>query len=158
MTSTVAAAIIPELVALDAPAPADRDALFRQMAHRLLDTGRIGDLAAFVEALEHRESLGSTYMGNGLALPHGKSATVTQPSVVFWRLAEPMTYVSADESGPVTRAVMLAVPEGGEQEHVRALATLARMLMDDESIAGLDAATEPQDVVDVVRRFAENHA
>lgn len=155
MTSTVTLAIAPELVALDVPAPADRDELLRRMSEQLLATGRIGDIAMFRAALDEREALGSTYMGDGLALPHGRSSTVTQPSIVYWRLASPMVYESSGESGPVTRAVMLAVPEDGDEDHLRVLALLARMLMDEESQQALDAAQRPQDVVDTVVRFAQ---
>jgi mannitol/fructose-specific phosphotransferase system IIA component (Ntr-type) len=158
MSTTVTDAIAPELVALDVVPPADRDALFDGMIAQLSAAGRIGDPVAFREALEERESLGSTYMGNDLALPHGRSATVTRPSIVFWRLASAMTYASQDEEGPVTKAVMLAVPEGSDAEHLRALALLARMLMHDESVAALDAATRPEQVVAVVAAFARTHS
>lgn len=157
MPTPVAEVIIPELVALDVPPPSDRDALFDAMVARLSEAGRIGDPSAFRAALEEREALGSTYMGDELALPHGRSATVVCPSVVFWRLRSPMTYTSQDETGPVTRVVMLAVPAGSEGEHLRTLALFARLLMHDESVAALDAASSPQDVVEVVARFAEAH-
>ncbi len=157
MTSTVASAIAPELVTLDVPAPADQDELFRQMSEQLLAAGRIGDITMFRAALDEREALGSTYMGDGLALPHGRSSTVTRASIVYWRFVSPMPYESCGERGPVTRAVMLAVPEGGDEDHLRALALLARMLTDEESVAALDAAEQPQDVVDTVIRFAQTH-
>ncbi len=156
MTPTsIASAIEPDLVALDVPAPASRAELFLGMSRQLLRTGRISDIDAFLAALEERELLGSTYMGNDLALPHGRSHVVDRPSIVLWQLAAPMTYESAGESGPVTRVVMLAVPDGGDQDHLRALALLARMLMNDEALAALDAASSPEQVVEAVVGFAD---
>jgi mannitol/fructose-specific phosphotransferase system IIA component (Ntr-type) len=157
MSSTIAAAIAPELVLLDAPVPANREELFALMSEQLLKAGRIEDVARFRRALDEREALGSTYMGNDLALPHGRSSTVTRASIVYWRFASPFTYESAGESGPVTRAVMLAVPEGGADDHLRALAMLARMLLDDDAVQALDSATEPAQVVTVVQEFARTH-
>jgi len=154
--ATIGSAITPELVSLDVSPPTDRAELFAGMTAQLLAAGRIGDPEQFRLALDERETLGSTYMGDGLALPHGRSATVTEPSIVYWRLAAPMTYESAGESGPVTRAVMLAVPEGADDDHLRALALLARMLLDEPSVAALDTATRPDEVVDVVVRFADS--
>lgn len=154
MEQVVIEAIEPSLVRLDVAPPTSQRELFTAMVDQLVDTGRVSDARAFLDALYERESLGSTYMGNLIALPHGKSAVVTQPTIVFWRLAEPMTYESQDESGPVTRVAMLAVPEGAESEHLRVLATLARFLMNDDSIAALDAATSPGDVVAAIASYA----
>ena len=67
-----------------------------------------------------------------------------------------MTYESCGESGQVHRIVMLAVPEGGDHVHLDALAPLARMLMDEESVAALEAATSAQEVVDVMVSFARS--
>jgi mannitol/fructose-specific phosphotransferase system IIA component (Ntr-type) len=156
-TNTISSAIEPSLVTLHVPAPASRAELFLAMSRQLLATDRISDIDAFLEALEEREQLGSTYMGNDLALPHGRSPVVTRPSIVFWQLSEPMTYESSGESGPVTRVVMLAVPDGGAQDHLRALALLARMLVNDEALAALDTAASPEQVVEIVVGFAESH-
>lgn len=155
---TMAAAITTDLVALDVEPPASKEELFRGMSACLVRSGRVRDAEAFLAALEERESLGSTFMGDGLALPHGKGATVTQASIVIWRLRSPMTYTSYDETGPVDRIVMLAVPDGGEGEHLQAVALLARLLMDDDAVAGLGAARDPHDVVDIVVQFAAARA
>lgn len=150
----MAAAIKPNLVALDVEPPVSKDDLFRGMANCLAAAGRVRDVDEFIAALEQRESLGPTYMGDGLALPHGRSSTVTEPSVAFWRLRTPMNYRSCGDEGEVHRVLMLAVPDGGANDHLRALAILARLLMDEEAVAKLDAATAPQDVIDVVVGFA----
>ncbi|QZN86438.1 PTS sugar transporter subunit IIA [Cellulomonas sp. C5510] len=147
-------AIGEDLVRLDVPAPASKAELFRAMAQTLAADGRIDDVDDFLAALEEREQLGPTYMGDGLALPHGRGATVRRPSVAFWRLAEPLTYTSCGETGEVRRVFMLAVPEGGATEHLQALALLARLLMDDDAVHALDVARTPAEAVDVVVAFA----
>lgn len=147
MTAIFASAIIPGLVRLNAPAPANQDELFTLMATQLHQEGRIAEIASFRAALYQREALGSTYMGHGLALPHGRSATVNQASIVYWHFAQAFDYASAGEHGPVKRAIMLAVPADGADDQLQMLASLARMLLDDELLAALDAATSPEEIV-----------
>ncbi|HEY0187816.1 MAG TPA: PTS sugar transporter subunit IIA [Cellulomonas sp.] len=151
---TMARAIGEELVRLDMVPPGSKAELFRAMADDLAADGRIGDVEEFLAALEERERLGPTYMGDGLALPHGRSATVRRPSVVFWRLRAPLAYTSCGETGEVRRVFMLAVPDGADTEHLQALALLARLLMDDDAVHALDAARTPVEAVDIVVAFA----
>lgn len=146
------------LVELDLEPPADKRALFEHMTDLLLRSGRIEDRAAFLDALEHRESLGSTFMGDGLAIPHGQSDTVARPSIAYVRLARPMPYESSGESGDAHHAFMLAVPAGGENDHLAALAFLARGLMDDGIRNALETAAEPIDVVDAFEALAAREA
>lgn len=145
-----------ELVTLDAPAPASKDELFTRMVAQLRAVGRVSDEAAFREALEEREAIGSTYMGDAIAIPHGKSATVGHPSVCVWRLATPLPYESHGESGPVTRVFMLAMPDSAGDEHLRTLAAVARLLAHDDVRLALDRATDPGTVVSLLTEQLEH--
>lgn len=141
-------------VELDITPPQSKGALFEHMTGLLVRGERVEDRTAFLDALEHRESLGSTFMGDGLAIPHGQSETVARPSIAYVRLARPMAYESAGEAGDVHHVFMLAVPAGGENDHLAALAFLARGLMDDGIRAALESAAEPIDVVDAFEALA----
>ncbi|MFT4305437.1 MAG: PTS sugar transporter subunit IIA [Microbacterium sp.] len=136
-----------ELVELGVAPPASKQDLFVHMAEMLKRNRRIEQVPPFLEALEHRETQGSTYMGDGLAIPHGQSSTVREPSVAYLRLAQPMAYESNGEVGDVEHAFMLAVPEGAANDHLQALAFLARALVDPVVRAALDAAATPEEVV-----------
>ena len=144
-----------ELIQLDAPAPASKQALFEQIADLMQSQRRVTNAAAYVEALEARENQGSTFMGEGLAIPHGLSDTVTQPSIAYVRLASPFAYESAGDGGDVTHIFALAVPDGGAGDHLAALAFLARGLLDDSLRARLETASAPEDVVDAFTELAQ---
>lgn len=143
------------LIQLDAPAPASKQALFEQIASAMHREGRVRDAAAYLDALEARENQGSTFMGEGLAIPHGLSDTVAQPTIAYVRLASPFTYESAGDGGDVTHVFALAVPGGGATDHLAALAFLARGLLDDDLRARLETARAPGDVIDAFAELAQ---
>lgn len=142
-----------DLITLDQKPPASKDELFAQMVQQLVETGRARDAADAIEALQEREATGSTYMGNRIAIPHAKSSTFATPSVSAWRLTSPMSYTSFDEEGDVTRVFMLTMPDGAEQEHLKVLAKVARMLSHDEVLSDFDAATSASAVVDLLSEY-----
>lgn len=141
------------LISLDQEPPASKDDLFAQMVQQLIGVGRARDAAEAIEALQEREATGSTYMGNRIAIPHAKSSTFATSSVSAWRLAAPMAYTSFDEEGDVTRIFMLTMPDGAEQEHLKVLAKVARMLSHDEVLDDFDAARSPSAVVALLSEY-----
>jgi PTS system nitrogen regulatory IIA component len=90
-----------------------------------------GNPAAEVfEALNDRESLGSTGLGNGIAVPHGKYAPLKGVMAVFMRLEHPVDFESVDDQ-PVDIVMMLLAPMGAGADHLKALARVARILRTD---------------------------
>jgi mannitol/fructose-specific phosphotransferase system IIA component (Ntr-type) len=83
------------------------------MAKLLKNAGCIEDESEFVKALYEREKQGSTYMGNGIAIPHGKSDTVKRAAAAFCRCA-PFLYESNNDTGEVGIVFVLAVPQKTE--------------------------------------------
>ncbi|MEO6394981.1 MAG: PTS sugar transporter subunit IIA [Devosia sp.] len=79
------------------------------------------------DALNDRESLGSTGLGNGIAVPHGKFASLKSVMAVFMKLNEPIDFESVDDQ-PVDIVVMLLAPMGAGADHLKALARVARVL------------------------------
>lgn len=132
----------------------DKDELFRFFAARFKEDGRILNEEDFVSALYQREDTGPTYMGEFIALPHGKSDTVQKNTIGFCRLTEPMLYRSFDEEGPVKLIFMLGVQGSAQgKEYLRILATLSRLLVYEEFISSLENAGSYEDVLKVFEEF-----
>lgn len=91
------------------------------------------DREAVREALLARESLGSTGLGGGIAIPHGKLAGLTHVAAVFVRLDHPIDFEAVDDQ-PVDLVMALFAPLGGGAEHLKALSRVARLLRT-ESVA-----------------------
>lgn len=143
-------------VVLDHEPFADKEELFRFLAGRLREDGRILSEQEFIDALHQREDTGSTYMGEDIALPHGKSTTVQKNSICFCRLTAPMIYQSHDEEGPVRLVFMLGVQGGTEgREYLRILADLSRLLMHEEFVEALEKAASYEEVLKIFENFLD---
>jgi nitrogen PTS system EIIA component len=84
---------------------------------------------AIAEILLQREKLGSTGVGNGIAIPHGKLPKLNQLFGLFARLERPVDFESLD-SQPVDLIFLLLAPETAGADHLKALARVARLLRD----------------------------
>lgn len=139
----------------------DRDDAIRQLAQRLAEQGKIADTSAFLNEVFHRESLGPTALGEGLAVPHGKSAAVKEAAFAVATLSEPLAWEGVDGPEPVELIFLLAIPpnEAGST-HIQILTELTTRLADDRLrervmaatsaealLAALDTAPEEQTVV-----------
>jgi PTS system nitrogen regulatory IIA component len=83
------------------------------------------------EILTQREKLGSTGVGNGIAIPHGKLAKLSKLFGLFARLERPIDFEALDGQ-PVDLVFLLLAPEGAGADHLKALARVARLLRDPE--------------------------
>ena len=83
------------------------------------------------ETLMQREKLGSTGVGNGIAIPHGKLPKLEKLVGLFARLDRPIDFESLDGQ-PVDLIFLLLAPEGAGADHLKALARVARLLRDPE--------------------------
>lgn len=86
---------------------------------------------AILEILLQREKLGSTGVGNGIAIPHGKLPKLGRLFGLFARLERPIDFESLD-SQPVDLIFLLLAPEAAGADHLKALARVARLLRDPE--------------------------
>lgn len=86
---------------------------------------------AILEILLQREKLGSTAVGNGVAIPHGKLAKLGRLFGLFARLERPIDFEALD-SQPVDLVFLLLAPEAAGADHLKALARVARLLRDPE--------------------------
>ena len=87
------------------------------------------DERAIFEVLLERERLGSTGVGAGVAIPHGKLAGLDRLYGVFARLAQPIDFDAVDDR-PVDLLFVLLAPEGAGADHLKALARVSRLLRD----------------------------
>jgi PTS system nitrogen regulatory IIA component len=89
------------------------------------------DTREVFQTLLRREQLGSTAIGHGVALPHGRMPGLERPVGTFVRLSQPADFDALDGE-PVQLVLALLVPDEENQEHLQVLARLARMLDDAE--------------------------
>jgi PTS system nitrogen regulatory IIA component len=83
------------------------------------------------EILQQREKLGSTGVGNGIAIPHGKLPKLDKLFGLFARLERPVDFEALDGQ-PVDLVFLLLAPEAAGADHLKALARVARLLRDPE--------------------------
>jgi PTS system nitrogen regulatory IIA component len=115
--------------------------LFEDLAERAAEiTGH--DAAEILDAIVTREELGSTGLGNGIAIPHGKIAGLNGVTALVARLAEPIDFDSVDDQ-PVDIVVMLLAPTGAGADHLKALSRVARLLRTEAVVEDLRRAGDP---------------
>ena len=90
------------------------------------------------DVILQRERLGSTGVGHGIAIPHGKLASINTIVGVFARLENAVDFEALDDQ-PVDLVFLLLAPEGAGADHLKALSRIARVLRDPELVAKLRA-------------------
>ena len=102
------------------------------------------------DSLFAREKLGSTGLGQGIAIPHGRIKGLKQAAGAFLRLATPVPFDSPD-GRPVNLLFVLLVPEQATEEHLQILSELAQRFAERPFREALLAAPDPATVVDLFR-------
>ncbi len=141
--------ITPDLVSLDVGLGDDKAAVIRSLAARVVAQGRATDADALFADAWAREEKDETGLPGGIAIPHAKSAAVTEPSLAFARRTPGVDFGAPD--GPADLVFLIAAPEGAAEAHLAVLSKLARSLMQDDFTSGLRAATSNDEVVAIVR-------
>lgn len=136
-----------QAIALDSTA-ADQAAVIDQLVELQCNHGNITDKAAYKAAIYAREKEASTYVDNGITVPHAKAACVTRPSLAVLRLSNPVQYNPEDDSKS-DLFFMIAAPENGSL-HVDMLARMMQMLMHEDFVEQLRAAKTPQAFLDCI--------
>jgi PTS system nitrogen regulatory IIA component len=98
---------------------------------------------AIFDVLLQREKLGTTGIGRGVAIPHGKMQEVKRLHGIFARLPKPIDFDAIDEQ-PVDLIFLLLAPESAGADHLKALARISRLLRDDAICAKLRGADDPE--------------
>ncbi len=121
-----------------------KKALLAELAGKAASLFKLDERRLFDRLLE-RERLGSTGIGGGIAIPHGRMATLLKPMGMFARLGHPVDFDSIDER-PVDTVFLLLAPEGAGADHLKALARVSRLLRDRSLVEKL-RATESADAL-----------
>jgi nitrogen PTS system EIIA component len=136
---TIDEILAPEDVVAGLRAPSKK-ALLESLAARAADRLGLG-VDEILASLARREELGSTGVGDGVALPHARLEGIERPFGLLARLRDPMDFDAVDDR-PVDLVFLLLLPAGSEGRHLNALACVARWLRDPETAADLRGARD----------------
>ena len=141
-----------DLVAPNAVVPAlkvnGKKQALQELAAKAAELSGQNERAIF-EILLQREKLGSTGVGNGVAIPHGKLPKLGKLFGLFARLARPVDFEALDGQ-PVDLVFLLLAPEGAGADHLKALARIARLLRDQDIAKKLRASRDAQAIYSVL--------
>lgn len=112
--------------------------LLQEVAARAAQVARLPERKIF-ETLMERERLGTTGIGQGIAIPHGRLGDVSEIVGVFAQLETAIDYDAVDTQ-PVDLVFMLLAPEGAGADHLKALARVSRLLRNQSATEKLRAA------------------
>jgi PTS system nitrogen regulatory IIA component len=123
----------------------DKIGVIREFAGILQATGRVTDAEALVRVLLERESLGSTGIGDGVAIPHGKLSYITNMVVAFGRSSRGVDFQSLDAK-PVYLFFLLVTPDNKPGDHLKALARISRILKNPDLRENLKRTSDRQEL------------
>ena len=105
--------------------------------------------ALVTDSLFSRERLGSTGLGHGVAIPHGRIKGLKAPMAAVLQLEQPIGFDAPDEQA-VKLLIFLLVPEAATQKHLEILSEIAELLSDADLREKLIACTSSQDLYDLI--------
>jgi len=123
----IAPLLSPEHVRIDVDA-SGKSRIFEEVAQIFAALPGV-DATHVVESLAAREKMGSTGIGQGVALPHARIKGLRQPLAAFMRLRHPISF-DAPDGKPVSVLLVLLIPERATEEHLQLLAEAAQMFSD----------------------------
>jgi PTS system nitrogen regulatory IIA component len=130
--------------------------LLQELSQRAAKLSGLDEREIF-DALLHRERLGSTGIGEGVAIPHGKLAKVKTIFGIFARLERPIDFESLD-GAPVDLVFLLIAPEASGADHLKALACVARVLRDPTLVSAVRATRDADALFSLFDQRSTPHA
>jgi PTS system nitrogen regulatory IIA component len=128
----------------------------QDLARRAADITGLHERAIF-DVLMERERLGTTGVGNGIAIPHGKMANLDRLYGLFARLEHSVDFHSIDEQ-PVDLIFLLLAPESAGADHLKALARVSRLLRDGSVCEKLRGTNDAEALFALLTESMENRA
>jgi PTS system nitrogen regulatory IIA component len=110
------------------------------------------EAGAVVGFLNAREDLGSTALGAGVAIPHGRVKGLKQPIAAFIKLRKPIDFAAPDGEA-VSILIFLLVPEKATQQHLEILSSIAQLLSDPEARKSLTLENNPEQVCHLLQNW-----
>lgn len=142
--------ISPALVNLDLQATSKLEVI-EELTDLLVETGAVADKDAFIADVLYREE-GKTGLGEGVAIPHGKSASVTSTSIAVGRTKKPVEWESLDDK-PVNIIILFAVKNSdATTTHIKLLQKVAILLADDEVIGQFQTVKTKEDLIKLLAK------
>jgi PTS system nitrogen regulatory IIA component len=126
------------------------DDVLKEMSAHLQTAGKIDQVDELVTILQEREKLGSTGIGNGVAIPHGRLKGLTDILLVFGRSSRGVDFEAHDDE-PVHLFFLLVAPEDSAGLHLKALARISRIMKNPDCRERLIASETPEDLFQVLR-------
>src|SRR4051812_23190382 len=142
------ALITTDMVALDADLGADKATVVGRLAELVAAAGRATGADALRSDALAREAQAPTGLPGGIAIPHCRSAAVTEASLAFARLSPKVDFGAPD--GPADLAFLIAAPAHGDADHLTLLTALARALVRPDFVASLRSASSAEEIVRLV--------
>ena len=140
--------ITADLVLLDENLGDTRFDVIAKLAEAVVKAGRAVDFEQLYTGAEARESKTDTGIPGGIAIPHCRSAAVTEPTLAMARPNPAVSFGAKD--GPADLIFFIAAPDGADQAHLKLLSALARSLMKKSFTASLREASSAEEVVELV--------
>ncbi|MBI1621856.1 PTS IIA-like nitrogen regulatory protein PtsN [Aquamicrobium zhengzhouense] len=109
------------------------------------------------DTILQRERLGSTGVGNGIAIPHGKLPGIDRITGIFARLESPIDFEALDDE-PVDLVFLLLAPEGAGADHLKALSRIARVLRDPDTVTKIRGTKDAQAIHTFLAQAPASHA
>ena len=136
-----------QLINLELKATSKTEAI-GELAALMAAGGFLNDVQEYIAAVMEREAIGSTGVGMGVAIPHGKSKAVCEACVAFGKSVPGVDFNGPD--GPAHLIFLIAVPENADNHHLKILAKLSRMLIHEEVRTQLEQATSKEEVLNAL--------
>jgi PTS system nitrogen regulatory IIA component len=130
--------------------------VLQELAKRAADATGLPERQIF-EVLLERERLGTTGVGNGIAIPHGKLPGLKRLFGMFARLESPVDFDAIDEQ-PVDLIFLLLAPEAAGADHLKALARVSRLLRDRSVCEKLRGANQADAIYALLTESPASHA
>lgn len=127
----------------------------QDLARRTADISGLQERAVF-DVLMERERLGTTGVGNGIAIPHGKLPDLERIIGFFARLKKPIDFQAIDER-PVDLIFVLLAPETAGADHLKALARISRLLRNETKCEKLRGTDNAEALFAILTEFDEDH-
>lgn len=121
------------------------------LSRKAVALGIARDADAVLEAFKAREEMGTTGMMNGFAIPHAKSAAITEAAVLVIKFKEPITDWESLDGEPIGVGIALLVPDGeAGTTHIKLLSQVAVLLMRDNFRSSVLASSDPAEIASIV--------
>ncbi|MBL0385175.1 PTS sugar transporter subunit IIA [Tumebacillus sp. ITR2] len=141
--------VTPELIQLDVQGTTKAEVM-QELVNLLDNAGALNDAAGYLQSLNDREAVGSTGIGFGVAIPHGKTDAVKTPRVAFGVQKSGVDWDSLDGL-PANLIFMIAVPATGTgNEHLKIIQMLSRKIISEDFRSTLLQAATKDDVLNLL--------